>query len=46
MQDQQFLEGNDRALIYSKLYNNDYVADNDVKCSNNQSRMKFVTLLK
>jgi hypothetical protein len=43
MQDQQLLEGNDRAIIYSKLYNKDYVAG-VVKCNNRKSRNTFVNL--
>jgi len=45
MQDQQFIEGNDRALMYSKLYNNDYVADNYVKCNNSKVELNLLLFL-
>jgi len=45
MQDRQFLEGHDGALISSKLYNNNYFADNHVKRNNSKRTIKFVTLL-
>jgi hypothetical protein len=45
MQDQQFLEGNDVALIYNKLYNNDYVDDNYVKCDKSKVELNLLLSL-